>query len=133
MTDNPRRRRAPGPKRRTVRGGRAVKLAARGRGIVDEFTAWIDRKIPYFEVLDSEALELIEHNADTVLEEIGIEFAISRGRSNSSRMRAQTWTASACGSRAACAGRSSGPRRRASTCNTRVTRGAVRSLEATAR
>ena len=74
MTDNPRRRRAPGRRSRTVRGGRAVKLAARGRGIVDEFTAWIDRKIPYFGVLDTEALELIEHNADTVLEEIGIEF-----------------------------------------------------------
>ena len=74
MTDNPRRRRAPGRRSRTVRGGRAVKLAARGRGIVDEFTAWIDRNIPYFEVLDAEALELIEHNADTVLEEIGIEF-----------------------------------------------------------
>ena len=74
MTDNPRRRRAPGRRSRTVRGGRAVKLAARGRGIVDEFVGWIDRRIPYFEVLDTEALELIEHNADTVLEEIGIEF-----------------------------------------------------------
>ncbi|WP_428102505.1 trimethylamine methyltransferase family protein [Candidatus Rariloculus sp.] len=74
MTDNPRRRRAPGRRSRTVRSGRAVKLAARQRGIVDEFTGWIDRRIPYFEVLDTEALELIEHNADTVLEEIGIEF-----------------------------------------------------------
>ena len=74
MTDNPRHTRAPGRRSRTVRGGRAVKLAARGRGIVGEFTAWIDRKIPYFEVLDGEALELIEHNADTVLEEIGVEF-----------------------------------------------------------
>ena len=74
MTDNPRHTRAPGRRSRTVRGGRAVKLAARGRGVVGEFTAWIDRKIPYFEVLDGEALELIEHNADTVLEEIGVEF-----------------------------------------------------------
>ena len=41
---------------------------------MDELAAWIDRRIPCFEVLDTEALELIEHNADTVLEEIGIEF-----------------------------------------------------------
>jgi trimethylamine--corrinoid protein Co-methyltransferase len=37
-------------------------------------SAFIDRKIPYFELLGNEALELMEHNADTVLEEIGIEF-----------------------------------------------------------
>jgi trimethylamine--corrinoid protein Co-methyltransferase len=36
--------------------------------------AYIDRKIPYVEILSEEALELIEHNADTVLEEIGIDF-----------------------------------------------------------
>jgi trimethylamine--corrinoid protein Co-methyltransferase len=36
--------------------------------------AYIDRKIPYFELLSEEALELIENNAETVLEEIGIEF-----------------------------------------------------------
>ena len=36
--------------------------------------AFIERKIPYFEILSEEALELIENNADTVLEEIGIEF-----------------------------------------------------------
>ena len=36
--------------------------------------AWIERGIPHFEVLNSEALELIEHNAETVLAEIGIEF-----------------------------------------------------------
>ncbi len=80
MIDDPRCRQDPGQKRRTgrtgrtVRRGRAAKLAARRRGPGDEFAAWIDRKIPCFEVLDTEALELIEHNADTVLEEIGIEF-----------------------------------------------------------
>ena len=36
--------------------------------------AFIDRKIPYYEILSEEALELIENNAETVLEEIGIEF-----------------------------------------------------------
>ena len=64
MNDSPRRRRG---------AGRKAKRAARQQA-VHETVAWIDRKIPYFEVLDDEALELIEHNADTVLEEIGIEF-----------------------------------------------------------
>ena len=77
MIDNPRRRRDRGRRGRagrTVRGGRTGMTDARRRGIVDEYATWIDRKIPYFEILDSEALELIEHNADLVLEEIGIEF-----------------------------------------------------------
>src|SRR5210317_2020984 len=59
------------PRRRGA--GRAAKRAARQQAIV-ETAAWVDRKIPYFEVLNEEALELIEHNAETVLEEIGIEF-----------------------------------------------------------
>ena len=39
-----------------------------------ETATYISRQIPYSGVLNEEALELIEHNADTVLEEIGIEF-----------------------------------------------------------
>ena len=35
---------------------------------------YITRKIPCYEVLGEEGLALIEHNADTILEEIGIEF-----------------------------------------------------------
>jgi trimethylamine--corrinoid protein Co-methyltransferase len=35
---------------------------------------YITRKIPFFEVLDEEGLQLIENNADTILEETGIEF-----------------------------------------------------------
>ena len=53
--------------------GREAKRAARQRPKI-EVSAFIERRIPYFEALDAEALELIEHNADTVLEEIGIEF-----------------------------------------------------------
>ena len=75
MTDNLRRKRAPGRKRRAGRSLRAERARdRRRRGAVDEFRTWIDRRIPHVEVLDAEALELIEHNADTVLEEIGIEF-----------------------------------------------------------
>ena len=77
MNDNPRRKRASGRRTRAgraARGGRSRARDARRRGLVDEFKTWIDRRIPHIGILDSEALELIEHNADTVLEEIGIEF-----------------------------------------------------------
>ncbi len=56
------------------KGGRSAKRAARQRTAVSK-AAWIDRRIPYVEVLNDEGLELIERNADTVLAEIGIEFS----------------------------------------------------------
>ena len=64
MSSKPRRRRS---------AGREAKRAARQQ-MPTATAAFIDRKIPYFEILSEEALELIEHNAETVLEEIGIEF-----------------------------------------------------------
>ena len=60
------------PRRRNS-GGRSAKSAARQHPSVAT-AAYIDRKIPYYELLSDEALELIEHNADPVLEAIGIEF-----------------------------------------------------------
>ena len=71
MSRPPQDRQRSGRKRR---GGRAAKFAARRRKTAKELAGWIDRRVPCFEALDAEALELIEHNADTVLEEIGIEF-----------------------------------------------------------
>ena len=71
MNSRPQDRQRP---RRVRRGGRASKLAARQRDAAKDIACWIDRRVPCFEVFDAEALELIEHNADTVLEEIGIEF-----------------------------------------------------------
>ncbi len=59
--------------RRRKVGGRSAKLAARQQSSLAN-VAYIERKIPYYEILDDAALELIERNADTVLEEIGIEF-----------------------------------------------------------
>jgi trimethylamine--corrinoid protein Co-methyltransferase len=59
--------------RRKRGAGRKAKHAARRRPVVD-ISGWVDRKIPCYELLGDEALELIEHNAETVLEEIGIEF-----------------------------------------------------------
>ena len=59
--------------RRRKSGGRSAKREAR-QSAAFATVAYIDRNIPYYELLDDAALELIEDNADTVLEEIGIEF-----------------------------------------------------------
>ncbi len=53
--------------------GRDAKRAARTARAASTI-AYITRKIPYYEVLTEEGLALIEHNADTILEEIGLEF-----------------------------------------------------------
>lgn len=59
--------------RRRRAGGREAKRAARARssGVVKPY---ITRKVPTYCHATEEQLELIEHNADTLLEEIGIEF-----------------------------------------------------------
>jgi trimethylamine---corrinoid protein Co-methyltransferase len=53
--------------------GRDAKIAARTARSAAS-VPYITRKIPYYEVLSAEGLELLEHNADTILEEIGIDF-----------------------------------------------------------
>lgn len=55
-------------------GGAAARRAARSGGGPGTQLTYIRRKINVYEVLDEEGLALIEKNADTVLEEIGIEF-----------------------------------------------------------
>jgi len=54
-------------------GGRRGKRAARQIPQAKQ-AAYIERNIPYYEILDESGLAQIEYNADTVLEEIGIEF-----------------------------------------------------------
>ena len=54
-------------------GGRAARREARTTRHI-EFSKYIERKIPNFEILNSEALEAIEHSAEGILEEIGIKF-----------------------------------------------------------
>jgi trimethylamine--corrinoid protein Co-methyltransferase len=61
------------PSRSRRPSGRDAKRAAR-TARSHTFVPYITRKIPYYEVLGTEGLELLEHNADTILEEIGIEF-----------------------------------------------------------
>jgi trimethylamine--corrinoid protein Co-methyltransferase len=55
-------------------GGAAARRAARSGGGPGVQQSYIMRRIKVYEVLDEEGLALIERNADTVLEEIGIEF-----------------------------------------------------------
>lgn len=58
---------------RARRGGGAARRAERSRRVI-EAAPPIIRAIPDFEVLNDEALEVIEANAETVLEEIGVNF-----------------------------------------------------------
>ena len=59
--------------RRRRTGSRSAKIAARQRVQVAQ-AAFIERKIPFYELLDEAGLALLEDNADTILQEIGIEF-----------------------------------------------------------
>ncbi|MCC6001548.1 MAG: trimethylamine methyltransferase family protein [Pararhodobacter sp.] len=62
-----------GIQRRARGGGGAARRAERSAVRV-EAARFITRNIPDFEVLDDEALQIIEHNAETVLQEIGVNF-----------------------------------------------------------
>ncbi|MEM1274841.1 MAG: trimethylamine methyltransferase family protein, partial [Pseudomonadota bacterium] len=59
--------------RRTRGGGGAARRAAR-TGVKIEAAKFIERNIPNFDILTEEALEIIETNAETVLEEVGVAF-----------------------------------------------------------
>ncbi len=59
--------------RRARSGGGAARRAARS-AVGFETARFITRNVPDFEVLNAEALEIIETNAETVLEEIGVNF-----------------------------------------------------------
>ena len=60
------------PRRRKGGSGRDAKLARAAAGSASQ--PYIKRNIPVFEILNEEGLSLIEHNADTILEQIGIDF-----------------------------------------------------------
>ena len=59
---------------RRARGGGGASRRAERTAVHFETARYITRNIPNFEVLNDEALEIIEHNAETVLEEIGVNF-----------------------------------------------------------
>jgi len=61
------------PKRRARGGGGAARRAERTTPR-HEAARFIERKIPNFEILNEEALEIICYNAETILEEVGVNF-----------------------------------------------------------
>ena len=61
------------PRRRSRGGGGAARRAER-TSVKIETAKYIERNIPNYEVLTEEALEVIETNAETILEEVGVNF-----------------------------------------------------------
>ncbi|MGB3148535.1 MAG: trimethylamine methyltransferase family protein, partial [Paracoccaceae bacterium] len=59
---------------RRVRGGGGSARRAERTAVHFETAKFIERNIPNFEILNEEALELIEHNAELILEEVGVNF-----------------------------------------------------------
>ena len=68
----PPRRGRPG---RRGRGGGGAARRAERTAVRVEAAPFIRRRIPNYEILDEEGLALIEANAETVLEEIGVRFS----------------------------------------------------------
>ena len=64
MSDTPRRR----------SGGRAARQTIR-KNAAEETRPYLTRALEPLEVVSEEGLSAIEHNADTILEEIGINFS----------------------------------------------------------
>ena len=60
--------------RRRGRGGGGAARRAERTAVKIETAKFIERNIPNFEILNEEALEIIEYNAETILEEVGVNF-----------------------------------------------------------
>jgi len=56
------------------RGGRSARVARRAGGDMVQAPAVIRRRIPCYDLLDDEAVQALENQADWILSEIGIEF-----------------------------------------------------------
>ena len=54
-------------------GGREARRAARAE-TRPAIVPYVTRRVPVYDVMSAEGLELIEHNAETILEEVGVEF-----------------------------------------------------------
>lgn len=59
---------------RRARGGGGGARRAERTAVSFETARFIERNIPNFEVLNEEALQIIEYNAETILEEVGVNF-----------------------------------------------------------
>ncbi|MEP1538352.1 MAG: trimethylamine methyltransferase family protein [Paracoccaceae bacterium] len=62
------------PTRRRTRGGGGAARRAERSAVSFETAKYIERNIPNFEILNEEALDTIESNAEIILEEIGVNF-----------------------------------------------------------
>ncbi len=60
--------------RKRARGGGGAARRAERTTVKIETAKYIERNIPNFEVLTEEVLEVIEWNAETILEEVGVNF-----------------------------------------------------------
>ena len=67
-----------GVRKRTRSGGGSARRAER-TAVKIECERFIERNIPNLEILSQEAIEIIEYNAETVLEEIGVAFTDNPG------------------------------------------------------
>src|SRR5690625_7448103 len=81
------------PARRRGRGGGGAARRAERTAPRLEAARFIERRIPNFETLDEEALAIIEYNAETVREEVGVSFvenpaALQRWREAGATVRA---------------------------------------------
>jgi len=65
---------SPVSTRRRGRGGGGAARRAERTAVKIEAAQYIERNIPNFEVLNEEALQIIEANAETILEEVGVNF-----------------------------------------------------------
>ncbi|MBV2361133.1 trimethylamine methyltransferase family protein [Thalassococcus sp. CAU 1522] len=65
--------------RRRARGGGGAARRAERSAVSVETAKYIRRNIPNLDILNDEALEIIEANAETVLQEIGVNFANNPG------------------------------------------------------
>jgi len=60
--------------RRRARGGGGAARRAERTSVSIETARYIERNVPVYDILSDEALEIIETNAETILEEIGVNF-----------------------------------------------------------
>ncbi len=65
--------------RKRARGGGGAARRAERTSVKIETAKYIERNIPNFEVLTEEALDIIERNAETILEEVGVNFVNNPG------------------------------------------------------
>ena len=54
-------------------GGREARRVARAEAR-PAIVPYVTRRVPVYDVMSAEGLDLIEHNAETILEEVGVEF-----------------------------------------------------------